>query len=127
MPRIVDVAIFAMKEQGADVTHILIDVVLVSAVAFLAARRISGRRAITPTSVPEAGPELRPRTSVRRERPETAPAKSTASATASIQTPISVGFPHYLLGGQRAGKRGDRMAETMDMMSGPGICTPNSR
>jgi hypothetical protein len=109
------------------VTHILIDIVLVGAVAFSAARRIGRRRAITPTSVPEVRPEQGATTSVRREPPETARAKQTESATASIQTPTSPGFPQYLLGARRAGESGDRMAETLEMMSGPGICTPNSR
>jgi hypothetical protein len=109
------------------VTHILVDIILVSAVAFWAARQIGRGRAITPTNVPEVMPEQRPMTSVPRVRPETARAIKTASAKASIQTPMSVGFPHYLLDGRRAGERGDRMAETLDMMSGPGICTPKIR
>ena len=46
------------------------------------------------------------------------------AAVPAIQRSRSVDSP-YLLSGQHVGRR-DRMAETLAMMSGPGICTSGS-
>jgi hypothetical protein len=109
------------------VTNIVIDMVLIGAVAFFVAKQRGKQRAIIPSNGPEIGLEQRPEAPARREPPALARAGTTAPATASTQIPAPAGSPHYLLGDRRAGARRDRMAETLAMMSGPGICTPTSR
>lgn len=113
--------------MGADVTNIVVDLVLIGAVAFFVTKRSGKQRAIIPTNMPEIGLGQRPEASTRREPRDPARAKKTASSIAPIQIPATASSPHYLLGGRHADARGDRMAEALAMMSGPGICTPTSR
>jgi hypothetical protein len=126
---------------GDGVAHILIDIVLIGFVAYAATRRKGRPRASTPTARAASRPEPGPHEAVRRAVPETTLTKPTVGkkteAQAAIQAPTfrvptsraatPTASSHYLLGAQRTDGRRDRMAETLEMMAGPGICTPIDR
>lgn len=109
------VAIGRGAEQGASVTNVLIDILLIGIVAFAASKRIGRQRAPNPAGqnsfVPRGPPKV---TSVDASTP--------VAPTHRIETATTL--PAYILHGDRAGGDGDRMAETLAIMSGPGICTP---
>lgn len=98
--------------------NLLIDIVLVGIVAFAARKRVGRQRVVDP-----AGP-LRPTSFVPREPPKAVSVAAPTRAAPTDQTETSPASPAYLLSGQRAAGRRDKMAETLAMMSGPGICTP---
>lgn len=102
-------------EQGAGVTNVLIDIVLLGIVAFAASKRIGRHRAVSP-----AGPN----SFVSREQPVAVAVEAPTRATAAPRAEAAMTLPAYILGGERAVGSGDSMAETLAMMSGPGICTP---
>jgi hypothetical protein len=114
---VVDDVMYAAREQE-DMTYIL----ALGIFAFFATRILGSRRTITPQIAREAEPERPMTATIWREPAETDRANQAAIA------PIEAGMPtipsDYLLGGQRADGAPDTMAAMMDMMSGPGLCTP---
>jgi hypothetical protein len=103
------------------VNSVLIDIVLVGIVAFAARKRVGRQRVVDP-----AGP-ARQTGFVPREPPKAGSVAAPTRAATTDQAETSAASPTYLVGGQRAGGRRDSMAETLAMMSGPGICTPRPR
>jgi len=103
------------------VTNVLIDIILVGIVAFAARKRMGGRRVVNPAAPAERT------TFVLREPPKAASVEAPICAAATNRTETSVALPAYIVSGRRTGGSGDRMAETLAMMSGPGICTPRQR
>lgn len=79
-----------------------------------------GKRRITPRAVPEMRPERRVFAPIYDEPPD--PDEIEPASPAADATPV--GQPAYLLDGRLARTAPDRMAATMAMMAGPGICTP---
>jgi hypothetical protein len=97
-------------------------ILMLGVFAFFAMRLLGSRRTITPQIVPEAEPERPMTATIWREPPETDRTNQAAAAPIELATPASPS--DYLLGGQRAGGAPDTIAAMMDMMSGPGLCTP---
>ena len=116
-------------------TGIVIVIILIGAVS--GARALFGQRRIRPGFSPGQLRE-RPAAPVPQHRPlqiewESAP----EDAEAPGADPLPDTLPHdparaatqtaradYLLGNRPPGGASDRMAALMDMMAGPGICTP---
>lgn len=90
--------------------------------AFFTVRILGSRRTITPQLAQEAEPERPMTATIWREPPETD--SSSPATTAWIEPAASARSSDYLLGGRRTGGAPDTMAAMMDMMSGPGLCTP---
>ena len=109
--------------MGADVAHILIDIVLIGVIALFTTKKLGKRQAVIPASVPEGW--LEQPGIARREPFEPAHAEPPPPVPAATGLPASADSPSYLLGGRRTGRRSDRMAAALAMMAGPGICTPN--
>ena len=93
-------------------------ILILGAFLFFAAR-VFGRRTITPQISREAEPERPMTASIWSEPAETERATQVPTGPAG-----SAGPSDYLLGGQRAGGAPDATAAMIDMMSGPGLCTP---
>lgn len=55
-----------------------------------------------------------------------APVAKVAMTPAAISVPRAATSPAYLLSRRRSGDGRDRTAETMAMLSGPGLCTPRN-
>ncbi len=104
-------------------TNILIAICLLGAVSFIP-KLFGRRRSITPR-IEKPRPEPRITIDARRKPEETARVDS--AATAWIDPAASAGLPDYLLSGRHPDGSVDRTAAMMDMMSGPGICTPRDR
>ncbi len=106
-------------------------ILILGVFAFFAARLLGGRRAVTPRIaqeriVQEALSEPRVATAVRREPlAKVRPARGAKAATVPIMAETPAGAPGYILGGRRGGPL-DTMAAVMDVMSGPGVCTPRN-
>jgi hypothetical protein len=112
------------------VTQILIDILLIGVVAYVVTRRKATPRVIAPTPEPEARPSDQPEPAIRRAPPQPVAARKPAAPIAPRAIPAAhtpTTSPHYLLGGPHPGQRRDAMAETLGMMSGPGLCTPVRR
>jgi hypothetical protein len=99
--------------------HFLIEIVLFSLFAVPAIRLIGKRRTITPRAAPERRPSTPVSASLRRV-PQDAEHTEKAAGPSQPVTPIR--HRKYLLGSPRAER--DTTAAMLDMMSGPGICTP---
>ena len=98
--------------------HFLIEIVLFSLFAVPAIRLIGKRRTITPRAAPERRPSTPVSASLRRV-PQDAEHTEKAAGPSQPVTPIR--HRKYLLGSP-TGR--DTTATLLDMMSGPGICTP---
>jgi hypothetical protein len=102
--------------------HSFVIVAVVLIYALLSARKKARRAAIGSMGEPIALPEL-PRTpEVRIEPPQSRP-RDQAPPVRSIP-PVPTAHPRYLLGSPRRRNANDPTAAMMDMMAGPGICTP---
>jgi hypothetical protein len=106
-------------------TYILIAIIL-GAFAFQAGKQRGGRRNTGTGVVREAGSDRQVGASVRREPPVARRAKVAAPIEAPIMADTPVSAPTYLLGSRRADGAVDEMAAMMDMMAGPGVCTPRT-
>lgn len=103
--------------------HNLIDVLLVIMIAFFVVRQKARRQTVTPGPEPEIRRDLPSRPSP----PAThrGPPRAARATTVPVQRrdPAPARGHSYLLGGRRGG---GRMAATMEVMAGPGICTPRT-
>jgi hypothetical protein len=99
--------------------NIVLDIVLIGAFAAFAIRS-RRRRRTAPPEMEHGAQQTRIAVSVRRESPAKA---RTQPVTPPMAPATPVRRPDYLLGGRATGAA-DRVAATMDMMSGPGLCTP---
>jgi hypothetical protein len=103
-------------------TGILIAILVLGAVSSIP-RLFARRRTITPSFSPDflSGPRV---ATVEPDEPiewESVTEDAVMPAEAARAMPL-----HYLLNDPRNG-RPDRIAAIMDMMAGPGICTPRDR
>ena len=99
--------------------HFLIEIVLFSLFAVPAIRAVGKRRTITPKAAPERLPGTPASASLHRVSLDT---ERTEKAAVPSQPVIPIRHRKYLLGSPRAER--DATAAMLDMMSGPGICTP---
>lgn len=97
-------------------------ILFLGALAFFGVRLFGRRRPVAPGTERAAERGRVDAAIMRRRR------SATERAAEPVADAIEAGAPGgsraYLLGGRRAGGAGDCMAEVMDMMSGPGLCTP---
>jgi hypothetical protein len=111
--------------MGGVMTHFVTDIVLIIGLMFLARSHFRKRRSAT----------TRTELLKRQERSDLAPVRreylvsrrANAAVTPASAPDTSIAPPAYLLG--RAVGRGgvDRTAAMMDLMSGPGLCSPRDR
>ena len=98
--------------------HILLDVLLVGAVASFASKLLRRGRTVTPVV----------QQNTRRNPPVPEPIRTRPSEANHVETAkadgIQPGAGRYLLDGASAHGSTDRTAAMMDMMSGSGVCTP---
>src|SRR3569623_477608 len=99
--------------------YVVFELFLLGAVTASKAGLFGGRRSITPRAIPE-----RPDRRVFIPLPDELADADDVAATPPAAALVSVGRTSYLLDGQRARAAPDRMTAVMDMMAGPGICTP---
>ena len=105
--------------------HGLVNVVFVGALIFYIVRQIGRRRSVNPAPVPEA------RSTIAAApipfHPAPAQRKPPALVKTSVPSSLPDGGTGYIIGDQHARQDGDRTKAMLQMMSGPGICTPVDR
>lgn len=97
--------------------------IILLAVAFFVARLL-GRRRIYADSISQKIAPARPDATPVRGNPKPGAPRAKQTTPVSISATQRVTPDDYLLGGRSIAGRPDRTAAIMDMMSGPGVCTP---
>ena len=106
-------------------THFVTDIVLIIGLTFIARSHFRKRRSATTRTEPLERQQRSDPAPVRREYPVSRHANALVTPAPAPDTSI---VPlTYLLGGA-VGRGGvDRTAAMMDLMSGPGLCSPRDR
>lgn len=107
--------------------HGLVNVVFVGALIFYIVRQIGRRRSINPAPLPEARSTIAAEPAGLYQPPAPTQRKLPAPVQRSVPPATSSGGTRYILDGRHDGKRHDRTKDMLEMMSGPGICTPVDR
>jgi len=108
-------------------THFVTDIVLIIALTFLARSHFRKRRSATTRTEPPKRQERSNPAPVRREYPVSRRANAAVTPAPAPAPDTSIAPAAYLLGGA-VGRGGvDRTAAMMDLMSGPGLCSPRDR
>lgn len=105
----------------------LVSLVFVGALIFYVVRQVGIRRSVDPAPLPEVRPTTAVEPTSFHQAPAPAQPKSAALVKTSLPSTAPAGRHRYIIGGQRGGTGGDNTKAMLQMMSGPGICTPVDR
>jgi len=105
----------------------LVNLVFVGALIFYVVRQVGRRRSVNPAPLPEVLPTAAVEPTPFHQAPAPAQPKSPALVKTSLPATARGGRHRYIIRGQRGGTSGDRTKAMLQMMSGPGICTPVDR
>jgi hypothetical protein len=105
-------------------SHGFTPIVLLGAMAFAALRLLGRRRKAVPVAAPRRVSERTVGQSVRQAPQATRPTQPIIAVAKHVE-PAAV-HKAYLLSSRRPGRQTDATTALLDVMSGPGLCTPRT-